>query len=287
MNIHPDFPIPLLITESKEKLNPELEKIEWQAGIAFEAFGVKIGVRINRKEHFYKIFRHFPPVWKKLNNNRVEHLFSLVIAADRNKESRLFQNHKGFDPSKDPDWVISGLEPMFRVVIGEFATRRVFVHAGVIGWKGEAIIFPGRSGKGKSTLIKELIKKGAIYYSDEFAVINNTGLIFPYPKPVSIRESWTENGVQVDYPCEALSAKQGMKPLQLGKIYFLEFKNGGKTVLKKLSLGLAMLEILNHTVSTRNNPKKTLEYLQISLKNAEIYSGTRGEANNFADFLLK
>jgi predicted ATPase len=40
------------------------------------------------------------------------------------------------------------------------APRRVFVHAGVVGWKGQAILVPGRSYSGKTTLIAALMKAG-------------------------------------------------------------------------------------------------------------------------------
>lgn len=282
MKNNADFPLPYINNRSVAPAG-----IEWQAGIAFESFGVKIGVRINRQADFYKIFRFFPPFWKKLKDNRVEHLFSLEIAENPNDFSRFYQNEKELNYAKDADWIIAGLEPMFRLTIGEFSPNRIFIHAGVVGWNDQALIFPARSGSGKSTLIRELIKKGATYYSDEFAVIDKKGLIYPYPKLLSIRENWLENHAQVDYPCEAFGANQGIKPLKLSKVFLLDYKKDSKAKIKLLSKGLGMLEILKHTVSTQNNPQKTLEFLQTALKDAEILHGKRGEAEIFAEIILK
>ena len=60
--------------------------------------------------------------------------------------------------------------------------ERVFVHAGVVGWKGHAIVIPGRSRSGKTTLVAELVKAGAEYYSDEFAVLDAEGRVHPFPE---------------------------------------------------------------------------------------------------------
>ena len=59
------------------------------------------------------------------------------------------------------------------------------MHAGVAVWNGAAILIPGRSHAGKSTLTKSLIDAGAVYYSDEFAPVLPNGFVIPYPKPLS------------------------------------------------------------------------------------------------------
>ena len=38
---------------------------------------------------------------------------------------------------------LSGFESVARLSVAELAPRRVFVHAGVVGWKGRAIVVPG------------------------------------------------------------------------------------------------------------------------------------------------
>ena len=68
----------------------------------------------------------------------------------------------------------------------------LFVHAGVVGWQGKAILIPGRSFSGKTTLVKALIEAGATYYSDEFAILDRQGLVHPYPLP--LRSAWDGAG---------------------------------------------------------------------------------------------
>ena len=64
--------------------------------------------------------------------------------------------------------------------LAERARNRIFIHAGVVGWQGRAIVIPGRSFSGKSTLVAALLQAGATYYSDEFAVLDGRGYVHPF-----------------------------------------------------------------------------------------------------------
>lgn len=56
----------------------------------------------------------------------------------------------------------------------------LFVHAGVVGWRGVGIVIAGRAAIGKSTLVAALVRRGAVYYSDRFAVLDRAGRVHPY-----------------------------------------------------------------------------------------------------------
>ncbi|HSI88469.1 MAG TPA: hypothetical protein VK918_05390, partial [Pyrinomonadaceae bacterium] len=68
---------------------------------------------------------------------------------------------------------------LLRMKVSEYARGWVFVHAGAVAWKGRGIIIPANSGKGKTTLVVELAKLGAEYYSDEYAVFDAEGNLHP------------------------------------------------------------------------------------------------------------
>jgi len=71
--------------------------------------------------------------------------------------------------------------------IAETAHDRFFVHAGVVGWNGRAIVIPGQSKIGKTTLVEEFLRIGATYYSDEFAVFDRRGYVHPFARPLRVR----------------------------------------------------------------------------------------------------
>ncbi|MGI8686882.1 MAG: hypothetical protein ACR2MO_17635 [Acidimicrobiales bacterium] len=68
----------------------------------------------------------------------------------------------------------------------------VHVHAAVAGRHGRAVIFPGRSGAGKTTLVAALSLDGWDYLSDEVAALDLHGdVVRPYPRPLALEQgSW-------------------------------------------------------------------------------------------------
>jgi hypothetical protein len=62
--------------------------------------------------------------------------------------------------------------------------RLLFVQAGVVGWHGVAIVIPGPRQAAKSALVAELVRRGAVYFSDTFAVLDETGQVHAYARPL-------------------------------------------------------------------------------------------------------
>ena len=51
----------------------------------------------------------------------------------------------------------------------------------MVGCGGGALLLPGGSFTGKTTLVGALVRAGAVYYSDQYALLDEDGLIHPYP----------------------------------------------------------------------------------------------------------
>ena len=47
--------------------------------------------------------------------------------------------------------------------VAEGAPRLIFVHAAVAGWQDAALVLPASSMAGKSTLLVQLLRRGAVY----------------------------------------------------------------------------------------------------------------------------
>ena len=82
--------------------------------------------------------------------------------------------------------------PRVQRALDEAVVRRqagiAVVHGGVVGHDGRAILLPGPTGAGKSTLVAELVRRGALYFSDEYALIDGAGRVHPYPRPLLLRD---------------------------------------------------------------------------------------------------
>jgi hypothetical protein len=61
------------------------------------------------------------------------------------------------------------------------------VHAAALVNGGRAVLFPGQSGSGKSSLAAWLILQGWSYLTDELVFLTDDGLIRPFTRPLSLR----------------------------------------------------------------------------------------------------
>jgi len=162
---------------------------------------------------------------------------------------------------------------------------RVFVHAGVVGWKGQAIVIPGRSYSGKSTLVAELVRAGATYYSDEYAVLDSRGRVHPFDKPLELRDEGQFRQTKVT--AAELGGHSGTKPLPVGLVLMTQFKSGARWRPRKLTAGKGVLEMLFNTVSARRSPEKALQTLQRVTAQADVLKGVRGNATEVVPAVLR
>jgi hypothetical protein len=178
----------------------------------------------------------------------------------------------------DLDELYEVFERDLRLTVAEFACDRIFVHAGVVGWRGQAILLPGTSYSGKTTLVAELLRAGADYYSDEYAVLDARGRVHPYPKPLSVREAGKQ-GRQTDYPVEKFGGRTGVGALDVGLVLLSVYEAGARWRPRPVSPGRAVLALLAHTVAARSRPAAALAALYGAVSGAMVLRGRRGEAH--------
>ncbi|HKX84888.1 MAG TPA: hypothetical protein VJL58_11750 [Pyrinomonadaceae bacterium] len=178
---------------------------------------------------------------------------------------------------------INFFNAIIRVAVGEHSESLVFLHAGVVGWKGKAIVLPANSFSGKTTLVAELVKQGAEYYSDEYAVIDADGLVHPFERDLSIRVDDGDTRV----PISSLGGKAGTTPLPLGILLLTSFEPGASFTPERLSLGTAIVETIPFAIPLLLQPERTIEQLKNALTNAITIKTPRGEASEAAAKVLE
>jgi hypothetical protein len=161
----------------------------------------------------------------------------------------------------------------------------IFIHAGVVAVGDRAIVIPGASFSGKTTLVTALVRAGAVYYSDEFAVLDEAGRVHPYPKPLSYRPP--DNEPTIDYRVEELGGTAGEQPLPVGMMIATRYLPGAGWEPRALSLGAGALALLEHAVAGRTRPEQTMRVVKTSLDRAVALEGERGEADVVAKKLLE
>lgn len=260
----------------------KIDRLGWAAGISFTSYGVSVGVRANSADALSAAQEYFPPGWKCSEATVVERLYSLVLnnGGDERRGLRRFNLLYGdiarLARTRDSAEVLDSFASNLHLYIAEMAQRRVFVHAGVVAWQGKAVMFPGRSYAGKTTLVAELVKAGATYYSDEYAVLDEKGRVHPFARPLQIRDN--ETGKQRRYAIEELGGRAGVKPLPVKLVLLSRYQPGARWRPRRLSAGQGVLEMFAQTVSAQRQPAKALVALQKVATQALVLKGKRGEA---------
>jgi len=268
----------------------KLDRLGWAVGFSLKSYGVRIGIRSNEPAALDRVCRHLPSEWESTSLSIVDRVYSILIGgkgprANVRRLNLLYGDHVQLARSLDLDLVFETFESDLRLFVAELAKHRVFVHAGVVGWKGKAIVIPGRSYSGKSTLVAELVRAGATYYSDEYAVLDSRGRVHPFYKPLELREEG--KFTQTKITAAELGGQSGTKPLPVGLVLMTQFRNGAHWRPRKLSAGKGVLEMLFNTVSARRNPERALATLQRVAQQADVLKGVRGDARKVVSAVLE
>src|SRR5690606_30177775 len=132
----------------------------------------------------------------------------------------------------------------------------VFIHAGVVEWRGKAIVIPGRSAQGKTTLVSELIRAGAGYMSDEFAILDGDGFVHPFDRDLAVRSP--ELGFE-NVPPARFGGDKRLEPIRAGMLLLTEFVQNGEWAPKRISVGSGILEAIPQVIPVSFNTEFVLK----------------------------
>jgi len=167
-------------------------------------------------------------------------------------------------------------------IVAQSSRDMLFVHAGVVQWRGLAILILGRSFSGKSTLVAELVRRGAVYYSDEFAILDQKGKVHPYARSMVLRDSdqrqlrdlrlTPEGMIRTPLPIGLMVSA----PYRLGVIWRPNIVRGTR----------AVLPLIDGTVLAREECERVLRVAACVARTAVTLQGPRPEATEVAPRLL-
>ena len=268
----------------------DLGKLAWPCWFSVTCFGVRIGVRTNDSELLETLRGLLPAGCRPYRGGLVDHYFSAILGGSAEgsrirKLNLLYRNHQRLARSSRLDQVLDAFESGVRFAVASLAPRHTFVHAGVVGWKGRAILIPGRSLSGKTTLTAELVRAGASYLSDEYAVLGEDGRVHPFAKPLSLRASPTAR--QVETPVEALGGEAARRPLPAGLVVLTTYKDGARWRPRSVSAGMGALAMLGRTLNGRNSPERAISSISHVVAHAPVVKTSRGDAAEVAPLILR
>jgi hypothetical protein len=260
----------------------KLYRLVGAAGFSFTVFGVRIGVRVDDRGLLARIRCCLPPEWGLTKSHTVDILYSFIGGQGAQPGIRhfrlLYRNIQNLARTADEDELLEMFESDMNIRIAQAARSRFFVHAGVVGWNGQAIVIPGPSYSGKTTLVKEFLDHGATYYSDEFAVLDRRGYVHPFARALGIRQEISQKQIKVS--AADLGAKTGVGSLPVGLLLFTHFQGATRWRPRTLSAGNGALKLLANALSAREQPGRAFVFLERAVHRARILSGKRGEAKD-------
>jgi hypothetical protein len=251
--------------------------------LAFEAFGVELRLCASSHDLLDRAAPFLPPGWRPCAPKKDQ--YPLAIIEEPGNGYLLYKGPTCISEGHGLEYSLTMFEGQVRGHVAVLAPDRTFVHAGAVEHEGRAIIFPGYSFAGKTTLTEAFVRAGATYYSDEYAVLDSKGLVHPYPKPLSIRAG--DEQVQAEHSVESLNGVAGVEAIPLGVAIVTYFRAGAAWAPRELSAGEAALALLSHTVTARTRTDQAIRAIGRAVENAVTFEGERGEAADLVDELLQ
>jgi hypothetical protein len=246
--------------------------------IAAKCFDVVIEVRCRRID-VESVSTHLPLGHELISPTKTNHLFTF---APEPSNERLFSVKRGGSrKASAPQALASALKTLQKEIylcVAEHAKDHVFIHAGVIVWKNHAVVFPGSSHAGKSTLVWALVQEGALYYSDEYAVFDKKGYVQPFTIPISLRLD--DGGRRMVMPD---IVGYGRRTPHL--IVFARYQPAATWRPRQVSPASAMMQLIRHSIAIRSNPGLVIPVLKHVSMQSKTFTGVRGESEQILHWM--
>jgi len=257
---------------------------------SFSSFGVDVCLVFDDADLLDRFKNSLNLIFKNNLSPKVrsskDHLIS-VQSAGRSESFSYTFNGKEHALEAGEGRLFKVLRTLVRVTVAGNSREKLFIHAGAVSWKGKGLILPAHSNSGKTSLVIELCKLGAHYFSDEYAVLDSDGLLFPFPKHLSVRG---EGGRfdQQDFDVSELGCVIANEPVPIQMVLFSQFSETQvEWSPKELSPGEGLLRLIPHIISIPIDPSYGLKMCGTAVQGVPLFEAPRGEAAAFAPQVLE
>lgn len=262
-------------------MSADLERLHWAGDIVFGGYGARIGARFTDPDLGKALALRPSPGTRLAPPGTVDRMLSVFHSGDR--YWIYDEDEMKCQPILRAD-LLEAFDTHLRAAFAEFSRKKLFVHAGVVGWKGQAIVFPGKSRAGKSTLIAALVTAGATYFSDEYAVLDAAGQAYPFAKPLSLRDAQTSR--QSETLAESLGGVTARKPLPVGLVVITQYRRSARWKPELVPPGEGALAIMANTIAARRWPTLAVSVIGAVADRAPFVRSNRGDARAVARKIL-
>jgi hypothetical protein len=263
----------------------------WQAYECATAYGAEVVVRTNRAAAMSALLARLPYGSRLLADGEASHpkcVFSVVFSSNGDETWVLNRNGRRVARCRSEAHLLEIFESQVALSVAKSATECIFVHCGVVGWRGKAILIPGHTCYGKTTLVRHFLEAGAAYYSDEFAILDSAGKVHPYARPLQIRHQ-PGSLKQTAVTMEELGAAGGVgrESIEPALLLCCRYREGGRWRPEELTPGVAALELLRYSFTAYRSMEAAFRAASESASRLSAWRGARGEAHEVVEWALR
>ena len=259
----------------------------WVARGRYVAFGVSWEMRADDVSAYHLLLDRMPPSASPTSSKAMERSYAFRTLPSKLTDGEvsflLTADGRPLVRSSEPTDIADAFEDDLKWLVAERSPRKVFLHAGVVGWRDRAILIPGGPHSGKSTLVRALVGCGATYYSDEYAVLEGN-MVQPFPARLP---NWSAPGTSLSYWLDEFTSARVPKPVPVGLVLFAPHQSGAVFKPRLLSRGKSMLGMFKHAVAAQRQPERVLRALESVTRKCNTLEGARGDAHAAATYLLE
>jgi hypothetical protein len=180
------------------------------------------------------------------------------------------------------DAALAVVKALDDAVVHRMKTFRA-VHAGGVFIEGRALLIPGSTHAGKSSLVAELLRRGASHFSDEYALIDNQGRTHSYPRPLLLRNGRPLQSLVLP---EELNASFATHPAPVGWILAVDYVPDAGWDVQEMSQSDAVMILLRNTPHEMARSPEMIDSFVCVAAGAVCFAGKRGDAAEAASHIL-
>lgn len=249
-----------------------------------EAFGVRVALDIADPELEAAVADMLPGEWRRVGRAETASGRFGLTRSERGGYRISSEGSPGSEHST-LDVALGMLQTYVEQVIANNALDWIFVHAGAVSWGDRALLMPGESFSGKTTLVAAMVEAGATYYSDEYAVLDREGRVHAYPRHLSLR---TTDGVLGGHlHVRDLGGVEAKESAEVRIVVFTHYRPGAAWRPTPIPPAQGVVALLPSTLASRERPLESMQILGRAISGARVVEGERGEARPTAAALLQ
>jgi hypothetical protein len=266
-----------------------MSQISYRFNFCFSSYGVSVRISSNSEEILERAASTARAALlgnlEEISCSDSEQVFELPVEADGKID--IIQDGQTMISKEESSFRFwKYLDSLVRILVADHSPNLVFLHAAVVGWRQKAILIPGNSFFGKTTFVAELAKCGAEYYSDEYAIIDESGLVHAFPRPLTMRGKGNDVS-ETPITIEELGGVRGKCPIPVGCVFFTKFEPESGADYQFMTTGEGIVEIIGQTIAIRRNTEFAIKVLKNAFASAIIVKSPRTEAAEFARKFLE